>query len=179
MTLNSCLVTCQERTVSLFFFWILLTRSMYSCFLTLFFKTAKNRKKKKKQTRKAEQSFLLSPNFFSRWGEGRPQESLCVLLSWLLVLLPSSAPSVNADLSEHCSLSFEGWLPQNILLWRLLSSRQRQLHGKCGVAGLGHSQPALLNSSVYIGKHSAELRGWRGEINAREAGGRALRMEKS
>lgn len=73
------------------------------------FKAAKNRKKKK-PTKPTEQSFLLSPNFSSRWGKGRPQESLHALFPWLLVLLPSSPPSVNADLSEYCSVSFEGWL---------------------------------------------------------------------
>lgn len=70
-------------------------------------------------------------------------------------------------------------LPPDIPFWRLLSSRQRQMNGKSGVAGLGRSQPALLNPSKYIGKHSVELRGWRGEINARETGDRAWRMEKS
>lgn len=81
-------------------------------FLLFLSRLLETERKKKHQTRKAEQSFLLSPNFSSRWGKGRPQESLHVLLSWLLVLLPSSPPSVNADLSEHCSLSFEGWLCQ-------------------------------------------------------------------
>lgn len=98
MTLNFCVVTCQKRTMFLFLFWILLTRSMHSCLLTFLPKLLKTERNPQSRAILSSVSKLFS-------------EEGCSCVAFLvMVLLPSSLPSVNADLPECCSLSFEGWL---------------------------------------------------------------------
>lgn len=99
----------------------------------------------------------------SVWRKERPQSSVHVLLFWLRVLLPGSPPCVNAELPAWGALSFGGWLCHKYPLLEapVITS---VTNGKCGVAGMGHLQPALWSSSVYTGKHSAQLRRWREEI---------------
>lgn len=76
MTLNSCVVTCQERTVSLFLFWILLTRSMYSCFLTLFSRLLKTERKKNPPNPQSNPFFCLQTFLPDEGREGH--RNLCM-----------------------------------------------------------------------------------------------------
>lgn len=80
MTLNFCVVTCQERTVSLFLFWRLLTRV---CVLvrvrTLFSKTAKKRKKENNPQSRAILSSVSKLFFQMREGKAAGI-SACVAL---------------------------------------------------------------------------------------------------
>lgn len=80
-------------------------------FFFFFFKTDKNRKgKTKKQTknRRAEQSFLLSPDLSSRWGKKATGISACVA-SLVTAVAAEQLPICASALSEHSPLSFEGW----------------------------------------------------------------------
>lgn len=143
--------------MSLFLFWILLTRSMYSCFLTLFQECYKQ-----KETHKAEQSFLLSPDFSVEGREGHNNRFMCyfscygcccqvIAHVWMLSSLAAVLCPLMADSATKHPLLEAPIITPVTAKWKMWS-------------GLGHLQPVLLSSSVYTGKHSAKLRRWRGEI---------------
>lgn len=178
---DSCAVTWQEGTVSLFLFWIILTRSMYSCFSFFFSRLIKTEREKQKTNKKTQSRAIFSSvsrPFFQMREEGHRNLCMCCFPGYCCCCR-AVAHLCKCTLWTLSAVLWGLALPPDVPFWRLLSSRQRQMNGKSGVAGLGRSQPALLNPSKYIGKHSVELRGWRGEINEREAGDRARRMEKS
>lgn len=131
-------------------------KSMCSCFLTLFSKTAKKRKKERKQPAKQSNPFFCLQTFLPDEGrEGR--RNLCMCCSpgywcccqvvphlWMLTSLNAVVCPLRAD-SCHKTSSFGGCYPHTRSSW--MENVEWQV--------LGYSQPALLNSSRYRGKHSA------------------------